>query len=248
MSACKNKLVLIVLCGFVLAGCRHKQPDFYENLYTGEILSQAEFRNFAEKLKVHYSDSLNAKVDIHFKNHIRKSGDSVIASFKYDVKLGTKYIIRAETSEKLDMIVSPQKLVTISGDSIMIGGQQEKPMMVNLWFIGCPGCIDEIPNLNKLQKKYADKMNFVAMTFQHETQVKKFLRKKTFNFTHIAKADSFINYIGSYPYPESIFINKQGQIKFIESVISGEESGFEQFDAIIKDLLSQEKSEQHIIF
>jgi thiol-disulfide isomerase/thioredoxin len=242
MSFCKDKVIFIVLCGFVLAGCRHRPPDFYENLYTGEMLSQAEFRNFVDELRGHYSDSLNTEVNLRIRTHIRKSGDSVIASFKYDIKSGTKYIIRAETPEKLDMIISPQKLLTISGDSIMIGGQQEKPMMINLWFIECPGCIAEMPNLNKLQKKYADKMNFVAMTFESETHVKKFLRKKSFDFTHIVNADNFIKCIGTHPYPESIFINKQGQIKFIESAISGDKFGFEQFDAIIEDLLSQEKS------
>ena len=237
-------IVLLVACHAVLMTSCHQRltADFYENLYTGEMLSRAEFLNFADELRVHYSDSLNTEVKVGFRLHRRKSGDSVIASFKYDIKSGAKYIVRAETPEKLDMIISPQKLLTISGDSIMIGGQQEKPMYINLWFIECPGCREEIPNLNKLQKKYADKMNFVAMTFESEANVKKFLRKKSFNFTHIANASDFIKYIGTRPYPESIFIDKQGQIKFVESVISGDESGFKQFDAIIEDLLSQEKS------
>jgi thiol-disulfide isomerase/thioredoxin len=237
-------LSIFFICSvFFFASCGRKRPtpNFYENLYTGEVLTTTEFDSFRNELSLHYSDSLKEPINLHFMFYSQRIlGDSIIQPFKYSIKVGTKYIIRERAYEKIDMEVLPKSFLAINGDSIIIGGEQEKPTLINLWFVGCPGCIAEIPVLNKLQEKYADKMNFIAMTFEDKKDVEKFLKKRPFNFIHIPNSEDFIDYIGTHPYPESIFINRHGCIKYIEGVISGDDSGFKQFDVIIEELLLQE--------
>jgi thiol-disulfide isomerase/thioredoxin len=234
--------IFLVCSVFLFAGCGRKRPtpNFYENLYTGEVLTSSEFVNLGNKLTLHYSDSLKERINLHLHFYSQRiSGDSIIQPFKYSIKVGTKYIIRTNTYEKIDMEILPKSFLTLSGDSIIIGGEQEKPTLINLWFIECPECIAEIPVLNKLQEKYADKMNFIAMTFEDKKDVEKFLKKRPFDFIHITNSEDFIKQIGTSPYPESIFINRQGCIKYIEGPVSDDDFGFKQFDIIIEELLLQ---------
>jgi len=185
-------------------------------------------------------DSLQQpEIGYHFYN-IEISNDSVIQPFKYDIRIGTEYLVREHEYEKIGMKISPKLLRTINGDSIQIGGQQSKPMLINLWFVNCGGCIEEIPALNKLKEEYSDRVNFVAMTFDNDKKVLDFLNKNDFNFIHITNNKEFIDYIGTTPYPENIFISREGTIEFIEDGIGGYpdlEMASEHFDAIIKELL-----------
>ena len=233
-------IVAIVL---LFSACGRKSPkvDFYENLYTGEIIAASDFETYAIELINAHLDSTNGKAKVFFHTCKRTSSDSVIVSFKYDVKIGKEYLVRADEvrSQKINMKIDSQKFTTIKGDVIAIGGTQDKPTMINLWFVGCRGCIEEMPVLNDLQKKYADKMNFIAMTFEDTKEVEKFLNRKQFTFTHVSNAYDFIKHIGASPYPESIFIDKDGYIKYIEGVISGNTGSASHFEEIIEELIFQ---------
>jgi len=73
------------------------------------------------------------------------------------------------------------------------------------------------------------------MTFESQKKVERFLKRKRFTFAHISDADDYIKYIGTSPHPESIFIDKYGDIKYVESVIS--EYDADLFEAIIEELI-----------
>lgn len=51
------------------------------------------------------------------------------------------------------MKIPEQNFKSIDGEKITIGGIQHKPTLINLWFIQCPGCIAEMPALNRLKEK-----------------------------------------------------------------------------------------------
>lgn len=220
---------------------KRPEPNFYKNLYTLEFLDKTEYREFINTLLTEYNDSINGKANIaiHFKKRL-VSNDTVIQPFDYDIIVGNEYKIRAQTPEKIGISISPRKFQTISGDSIQIGGKQSKPTLINLWFIHCPGCIAEIPALNKLHEKYADKVNFIALTFEEEKDVLTFLRAKDFKFEHVAEVNDFIKEIGSKPYPENIFLDRNGVIRNVEGGL-GDSKDFdiilEYFESIIQKLL-----------
>ena len=236
----KKIFILIILVLGTSCNSERPEPNFYKNRYTGEILNKTEFEVFRNSLLPKNNDSLK-KSHLSFSFYeSEKSADSIIQHFKYDLRIGDKYIIRAKEYEKIGMKISPQSFTSIDGRKILIGGEQEKPTLINLWFIHCPGCIAEMPALNKLKEKYLDKVNFVALTFEKENDVLKFLKKKDFNFTHIANIENFINDIGSNPYPESIFIDKNGYITNIEGVLPDHKDlnlSIEYFELIINKLL-----------
>jgi thiol-disulfide isomerase/thioredoxin len=147
------------------------------------------------------------------------------------------------------MSVPEREFTTIDGEQIKIGGIQDKPTVINLWFIRCGGCVAEIPALNRLYKKYKNKINFIALTFDDEKEVSVFLQKQAFNFKHIASknqkdkklnVEPFINTIESYPYPENIFIDRFGTIQYIEGGLGNMDNldlAIKHFELIIQDLL-----------
>ena len=250
----KKTIQILIIFVIILMSCKQKtkrpEPDFYKNLYTHEIINKSEYNDLLSKLYEEYSDSTKGSPYITFKyESLIETKDSIIQPFKYDVRVGNEYKVRAHTYEKIGMSISSRIFKTIDGDSIQIGGNQIKPMVINLWFIACGGCIAEIPALNRLQEKYADKVNFIAITFDDEKDVLKFLRKKDFNYKHIASQDDrdketsiedYLKYIGSYPYPETIFIDRNGTIKYIEGGLPhGEDLDLviKHFESIIDELL-----------
>jgi len=234
----KAKTIFILTLIVLLVGCnlmsKRPEPNFYKNLFTGKVLSKTEFEKFNKNLHLNYLDTTKGKINIEKQlkdlNIVMQfyaliySKDSIIQPFKYDIRINNEYVVRADSFKKIGMKISPQKFKTIDGDSIQIGGKQEKPIMVNLWFIKCPGCIGEMLALNLLHKKYADKVDFVSITIESESDVLKFLKRKKFNFKHIANSESFIKLIGTKPYPENIFINKNGYIEYIEGPLSDDQN------------------------
>lgn len=219
------------------------EPNYFKNLYTGDLLNKIEFEEFRQKLYTDFNDSIRRNVNITMRFvSLKSSNDSIIQSFNYDLRVGKKYIKRANTYNKIGMNIPSRTFQTIEGENIKIGGNQLKPTLINLWFIGCIGCVEEIPALNRLKEKYADKVNFVALTFDEKASVVQFLKKKKFNYLHIPNCEDFINEIGSYPYPENIFIDRNGTIRYIEGGLPYNENTdlvIKHFESILDELLLQ---------
>lgn len=235
----RSNVLIFLLCLSTGFGCdqgnKRPEPNYYRNLSTNEILDKSDFGRFTVSLHQNIPDSLKGSehVILHFEP-LDISGDSIIQPFNYDIRVGDEYLVRANSFEKIGMKVTPKKLLSMNGDSIQIGGAQSKPMLVNLWFVACRGCVAEIPALNKLQDKYSDSVNFVAMTFDDAEKVKKFLNRKDFNFVHIPASKEFIDYIGTKPYPENIFINKNGYIEYIEGGLG--DHSIQYFESLLEKM------------
>jgi thiol-disulfide isomerase/thioredoxin len=238
------KLLFSILILTLLISCNNERPEpnYYRNLFTGEILDKSEFQEFQTSFYLSYKDSIEKPKLIWNFSKLEKSADSIIQNFKYDMRIGDKYIVRAQDYRKIGMKIPERNFESIDGKKITIGGTQNKPTLVNLWFIQCPGCIAEMPALNKLKEKYADKVNFIALTYEKEDDVRKFLSKREFDFTHIVNNEKFVKELYSYSYPENIFIDKNGIITNIEGPLPSHldvdtDVAIEYFERIIKKLL-----------
>ena len=231
----KFKIFTLLIFSFVLYSCNSERPDpdFYINEFTGEILNKEEFEKFGNSLVPDTTEERVAMSYRFFK--MIKSGDSLIQPFKYDLRIRKKYIKRSANFEKIGKRLEPHEFNLLNGKSITIGGESEKPTFINLWFTSCRGCIEEMPVLNKIQNKYKDEVNFVAITFNDKKDVENFLEKKEFKFNHIVRQKDFIDKIATRPYPENIFIDRHGFIRYIEGGIPAYES--EYVEDILEELL-----------
>lgn len=114
-----------------------------------------------------------------------------------------------EPGEKaLDFLVTD-----INGKKIKLSRLKGKIVVLNFWFIKCPPCIQEIPDLNKLKTKFKDdNVEFIAITFNTKEEIKTFLKAKKFNYTLAHSANNIINNYRVSSFPTNMVINQKGEI------------------------------------
>jgi len=121
-----------------------------------------------------------------------------------------------------------------------------KPTMINFWFTACAPCIDELPILNKLTKKYSDQVNFISITFDDKSKVLKFNEKYEFDFDQFIDAEDYINKLNIGAYPTSLFLDRDGIVKHAEGGVpylvengKREIGNGKEFERIINELLDK---------
>jgi peroxiredoxin len=109
-----------------------------------------------------------------------------------------------------------------------------KVIVLNFWFIGCVGCMGEIPKLSALADKFKDNSDvvFLAVATNTPQELRAFLRGNKFNYRHIGQGLSLVKLFDFNGYPKNIVIGRDGRIVYwrstvhawdkFESVISGE--------------------------
>jgi len=107
------------------------------------------------------------------------------------------------------------QLEHLEGGTATIKKYAGKPTLVNFWFTSCPPCIEELPALNRLKRKYQDKVNFVSITFNDKQKVQKLFEKLQFDFDNYIDARKLIDKFGIDTYPLSFLLDKDGTIKSI---------------------------------
>ena len=108
-----------------------------------------------------------------------------------------------------------------------------KIVVVNLWFINCPNCVEEIKLLNKLVDEYQDKdVVFIGMATNDKVKLESFLKKNPFKYQIVPKAMPTILSFGepnkngeiNIPFPMHIVIDRDGKIVVRRSGIKGLDS------------------------
>ena len=88
--------------------------------------------------------------------------------------------------------------------------------MLNFWFIGCPPCMQEIPELNKIVDKYANNPNvvFLAIGLDGRYDIKQFLKTNPYNFDIIDDGRYYANLYNVTLYPTTVILDKAGKVMF----------------------------------
>lgn len=124
---------------------------------------------------------------------------------------------------------------TMDGKAVNTADLKGKVIVLNLWFINCPNCVEEIKLLNKVVDDYKDKdVVFLGLATSRKADLEKFLKKNPFKFQVIPDAMQIVltkfgtpdkNGQINIPFPVHIVIDKQGKqvvraegIKGVEAV------------------------------
>ena len=147
--------------------------------------------------------------------------DSIITRVSFDIsdqnhERQVKYSL---ITEIIGRKLPPFDLLNLDGDTITNDILKGKPTLINIWFTACAPCIEEMPILNKIAEEYADKVNFLAVTFEKDYAVSSFLTKHPFNFTHLVDAGEYIKSIGVKSAPVTLFLDKNGVLRYVEGGI-----------------------------
>ena len=155
---------------------------------------------------------------------LEEKGDSIIQHYKFRViplfSDGKMKESIKPTREKLISKKLPHTILkNIDGSNLDVNDLKGKPTMINFWFTSCMPCIDEFPALNRIKEKYSDKVNFISITFDDKDKVVKLNDRYNFDFDKYINAKEYINKLNIGAYPTSLFIDKNGIVKYAEGGI-----------------------------
>jgi thiol-disulfide isomerase/thioredoxin len=91
-----------------------------------------------------------------------------------------------------------------------------KIVVLNFWFIGCPPCRAEIPELNKLvaENSTDPDITFIAVSLDKSWEVNDFVKKTPFNYRQVPEAYRFCAGYGVNLFPTNVIIDKKGIIRY----------------------------------
>lgn len=133
-------------------------------------------------------------------------------------------------------------LTTITGKHLSLHKFKGKVLIIDFWSVYCIPCVNAIPSLHGLLKKYDKKLNILAVTLDSKESVVKFLTKHSFDAEIVADARSFFEkYSLGSGYPLTLLVDTKGRIRYFRSGVSVEEENpldlFKEFDPLIDKLL-----------
>jgi thiol-disulfide isomerase/thioredoxin len=107
------------------------------------------------------------------------------------------------------------QLDDLQGKPLSLNEAKGKVVILNFWATWCGPCRAEIPDLVDLQKRYADKLEIIALVVEEDdaNQVKRFVAKSGINYRVAMAPDEVAhNFGGIVALPTSFIIDPQGRI------------------------------------
>jgi thiol-disulfide isomerase/thioredoxin len=104
----------------------------------------------------------------------------------------------------------------INGNKIKLKDLEGKVVVLNFWFIGCPPCRKEIPELNEIALNYAGDANvvFIAVALDGKDDIEQFIKTNPFGYHIIDDGRSYANIYGIHLYPTNVILDKEGKVRF----------------------------------
>jgi len=103
----------------------------------------------------------------------------------------------------------------INGNKIDLKKNEGKITVLNFWFINCPPCRMEIPELNSLVEKHgADSVRFVAIALDEKFALEEFLRTMPFHYKIVDQGRYLTEQYRIQSYPTHVVIDQEGKVYF----------------------------------
>lgn len=108
------------------------------------------------------------------------------------------------------------ELQTLDGEKINFSEFKGKVIFLNLWATWCSPCVAEMPSIQKLFNSFRNNKNvaFVLVSDEDEETVKKFIRKKKFDFPVYLRTTEPPSLFASRGIPATFILDKSGRVLF----------------------------------
>ncbi|PWS27684.1 hypothetical protein DHW03_08870 [Pedobacter yonginense] len=115
-------------------------------------------------------------------------------------------------------------------------------VLINFWFEKCPPCIAEMPELNKLVKKYSDKkVRFIALTYDMPNAAKRFQKRSGYLYEIVSLTKEEIRKLNiNHGFPSNILVGKDGKILYATANISFSDAEFKAKSMLLEEKLRAE--------
>ena len=110
------------------------------------------------------------------------------------------------------------KLEDINGDQVSLSGLLEKgPVVISFWATWCKNCKKEMPELDKLQEKYKDRITVVCISVDKPAKKEDAIRfvKNRFQFVTLLDPDmKAYKALNAQNPPHTFIINSESEVVF----------------------------------
>lgn len=109
-----------------------------------------------------------------------------------------------------------EKITDINGNKYDLRKPDGKIYVINFWFINCPPCKAEMPDLNEVVAKYKNNKEvvFLAIALDQKSEIKEFLKTKEFHYNIVDDGRYYSTKYGVKGYPTHLIVGKDGLVKF----------------------------------
>ena len=130
------------------------------------------------------------------------------------------------------------RLTALDGRRYELNALTGKVVVINLWFIGCGPCRQEIPRLNDLVKEFRGQpVVFLAPSFDSAEALHEFLKKVPFDYQVVPNAEQIINgQFNASAFPTHIVIDQAGLVE--ATLVGASERRPEEVRRLILQLLN----------
>jgi thiol-disulfide isomerase/thioredoxin len=128
-------------------------------------------------------------------------------------------------------------LTSLDGKEVDFSQSEGRVALVNLWATWCPPCVAEMPSLQKLYDLYGDKVDFYFVSSEAPEMLRKFLKKKGYNFPVYIETSRPPSELQTKSIPRTFLISKEGKIVIDESGAADWNS--ESVEKLIDKLVSE---------
>lgn len=126
----------------------------------------------------------------------------------------------------------------IEGNAYTTQTLRGKVIVLNFWFTACQPCLREMPQLNELRREFQSKnVVFLALSFDQEAQVRKFLSSHPFSYSVVAADSLVMKELGVQTWPTHIIVDKQGIIRYVS--VGYENGSVDKLRKSIETILSK---------
>ncbi|MBC3757063.1 TlpA family protein disulfide reductase [Hyunsoonleella sp. SJ7] len=215
-----NKVISILVIAFIfISNIEAQQKVYYKTNSSTTIHSEESYQLLKQHIRKKLSeDGAEVTINESLTDSV-VSNDSIIKTMQLDIKRTRHHKGTKRLPEKINTYLNKElpnfNLTTAEGKELNSNDLKGKPTLINLWLTRCKPCVEEIPVLNELSKKYADKVNFVTITPDRKETTLEFLKNQPFHFIHLTDARAYLEKIGNSSYPKNLFIDKNGVVKKI---------------------------------
>lgn len=125
--------------------------------------------------------------------------------------------MRTKSKDKIGLNAPDWKLPMVQGDSIQLSKIEKNLILLEFWFPYCTGCVQAVPELNKIQEKYKTKgllMFGIEFTKKSEKVLIEYIDKQKIEFPTLFMGKEVSKEYGVYAAPTFFLIDKKGKIVF----------------------------------
>lgn len=165
--------------------------------------------------------------------------------FRFSDEFYNKMVARDPKPKDSEFFTTGQNFtineVDIEGKKLRSKDLKGKVLVINYWFINCPPCRKEIPDLNELARKYKDSVNvkFIGIALDNSDALKNFLKIMPFEYQIVADGRDASDKYGVKAYPTHVIVDGEGKVYF--HTVSSPRQLFYWMSKTIDELLEKQR-------